>query len=217
MIPTVVPFISNKPMKPLIKIAALSAVVAVSILSIGFGVKMMHSSMDDRLAHTFAYLKPAQTISTQQPVVMSMRKLNRYVTATYYEEVLKKAEKQHTFMTNDQLLMIYKVTVEAGFDLSQFSESNIETPTDSTVILTLPKAQLLPQRSKPSDKQVFKDSNKWTFAEENELHSQAMQEARENALHEGILERAEQNCRKYMSQLLVAFGYQKDNVTVRFK
>lgn len=204
-------------MKPLIKIAALSAVVAVSMLLIGFGVKMMHSSMDDRLAHTFAYLKPAQTISTQQPVVMSMRKLNRYVTATYYEEVLKKAEKQHTFMTNDQLLMIYKVTVEAGFDLSQFSESNIETPTDSTVILTLPKAQLLPQRSKPSDKQVFKDSNKWTFAEENELHSQAMQEARENALHEGILERAEQNCRKYMSQLLVAFGYQKDNVTVRFK
>lgn len=202
-------------MKPLYKILISIAGALVLALFVLLTINALQNSYSSKVGKAISYMKTGQTIRAGQPIVTSMRRLNRYVTATYYEEVLLNEEKTR-LLGKDQLVMIYHVTVEAGFDLTHLADESVATPTDTTVILTLPHAVILPGRSKPSDKEVFKDSDKWSFEEENQLHQKALSIAQQNARDEGLIGKAETNCRKYMTQLLMALGYKEHNVTIKF-
>ncbi len=163
-----------------------------------------------QLSSTFI---PQQTIWAQIPIVESIRDMQQFVTASYYEELPKIDTKARQWpITNDALVIIYNVTIEAGFDLSQISSDDIKIYGDTAITVKLPAPGIITRNCNPSDKVVFHDSNKWTQAELDEMHQQALDEAEHNAKSGGIMTNAINNGREYMTRLLCSFGFKEENV-----
>ena len=155
-----------------------------------------------------AALWPRQNVWTEAPVLESIRQMQVLSCASYYEELPIVSSKSHTWpIPDDELVIIYRVTVEAGFDLSRLREEDVTQYGDSAITLHLPDPEILSVRCNPSDKTVFHDNNAWSDAELKQLHRQATDRAERNALQEGLLRRASENGRAYLTRLLSSCGY----------
>ena len=102
---------------------------------------------------------PQQTIWTDTPIVESIRSMQQFVTASYYEELPIVSTKDRQWpIPDDDLVIIYNVTIEAGFDLSRLTEADVTLQGDSAITVRLPAPGILKRRCNPSDKTVFHDS-----------------------------------------------------------
>ena len=143
--------------------------------------------------------------------VEEIKKISELNTASYYEEMLlEKRDTTKGFLgkKNKHLLaVLVKGNLKVGFDLSQISEDDISIGDDQSIVITLPEAKVTDIITNPSDRTIVYDIN--------ELTNQAKTVLVNNAREEGIFEKATEQGKKEMTNLLKAMGYEK--VTVKVK
>jgi hypothetical protein len=114
----------------------------------------------------------------------------------------------HTMTTDDELVLITRGKVRAGFDLSELREQDIMVDSVS-ITLKLPKPQILDVISNPSDFETFEESGKWSHEEVTTYKNEARAAIEKDALESGILERAEESGKQKLTSFLQALGFQK--------
>ena len=158
---------------------------------------------------------PHQTVWASTPVVESIRQMSRLVTASYYEEDIEVRSRTRIMpLAPEELVMIYKVTIEAGFDLSRLPDDAIRLHGDTAIILQLPAPTILTRRCNPSDQIVFHDSNSWSEADLARMYQKAIDEVEHNAKREGLIAQAIINGRHQLTLLLCSFGFDEEHVHV---
>ncbi len=153
--------------------------------------------------------------------VEEIKKISELNTASYYEEMLlEKRDTTKGFLgkKNKHLLaVLVKGNLKVGFDLSQISEDDISIGEDKSVVITLPEAKVTDIITNPSDMTIVyggKDKH-FTNDDINELLNQAKTVLTNNARAEGIFDKATEQGKKEIANLLKAMGYK--NVTVKVK
>ena len=153
--------------------------------------------------------------------VEEIKKISELNTASYYEEMLlEKRDTPKGFLgkKNKHLLaVLVKGNLKVGFDLSQISEDDISIGDDQSIVITLPEAKVTDIITNPSDRTIVYGEKDKHFTENdiNELTNQAKTVLVNNAREEGIFEKATEQGKKEMANLLKAMGYEK--VTVKIK
>ena len=175
------------------------------------GVESPFSRLGRRVSEAFV---PHQTIWTDTPIVESIRAMQQFVTASYYEELpIVNTKDRQWPIPDDDLVIIYNVTIEAGFDLSQLTDADITLQGDSAITVRLPAPAILTRKCNPSDKTIFHDSNKWNQAELDKMHQEALDKVEHNARRDGLMTTALSNGKQYITQLLGSFGFKQVNVS----
>ena len=176
------------------------------------GVESPFSRLGRRVSESCV---PHQTIWTDTPIVESIRAMQQFVTASYYEELPIVSTKDRQWpIPDDDLVIIYNVTIEAGFDLSQLAEADVTLQGDSVLTVRLPAPAILTRRCNPSDKTIFHDSNRWSQTELDQMHQQALDRVEHNARRDGLMSTALANGKQYITRLLCTFGFEPKNVIV---
>lgn len=152
--------------------------------------------------------------------VEEIKKISELNTASYYEEMLlEKRDTTKGFLKSNKhlLAVLVKGNLKVGFDLSQISEGDISIGEDKSVVITLPEAKVTDIITNPSDRTIVYGEKDKHFTENdiNELTNQAKTVLVNNAREEGIFEKATEQGKKEMTNLLKAMGYEK--VTVKIK
>jgi len=179
------------------------------------GVESPFSRLGRQMSSTFV---PQQTIWTDTPIVESIRGMRQFITASFYEELpIVNTKDRQWPIPDDDLVIIYNVTIEAGFDLSQLADEDIILQGDSAITVYLPAPGILTRRCNPSDKIVFHDSNRWSQAELDKMHQEALDKVEHNAKRDGLMTNAITNGCQYMTRLLCSFGFKQDNVHVHIR
>lgn len=152
--------------------------------------------------------------------VEEIKKISELNTASYYEEMLlEKRDTTKGFLKKSKhlLAVLVKGNLKVGFDLSQISEDDISIGEDQSIVITLPEAKVTDIITNPSDRTIVYGEKDKHFTENdiNELTNQAKTVLVNNAREEGIFEKATEQGKKEMTNLLKAMGYEK--VTVKIK
>ncbi len=152
--------------------------------------------------------------------VEEIKKISELNTASYYEEMLlEKRDTTKGFLHKNKhlLAVLVKGNLKVGFDLSQISEDDISIGDDQSIVITLPEAKVTDIITNPSDRTIVYGEKDKHFTENdiNELTNQAKTVLVNNAREEGIFEKATEQGKKEMANLLKAMGYEK--VTVKIK
>lgn len=110
--------------------------------------------------------------------------------------------------------------LKAGIDLSKFDPSQIKVnESDKSVVITLPKAELLsfnipPDEAKLAYEKVALTRFNFTAQERNLLLQQGEEDIRKDVPNMGILQDAEKNATSFFKSLLSQIGF--ETVTVKF-
>lgn len=147
------------------------------------------------------------TIDKTMNVVEEINQLAEFTTATYYQEIFIKKVREG-LLFDDELVMITKGKVRAGFDLSTLTEEDIVIDTH-TIKIRLPKVKILDIITNPSDFETYIESGKWSFDEVNEYKKEARGKLEKNAIEGGILELAEKSAFEKLSSLFQALGFKE--------
>jgi hypothetical protein len=138
-------------------------------------------------------------------VVEGINQLAEIATATYYQEIFINKIRKRTFF-DDELVIITKGKVRAGFDLTSIKEDDI-TIDEDVIRIRLPKVKILDVITNPSDFETFVEIGRWSFSEVNEYKRETRQKLEENAIKGGILERAEASALTKLASFLHALGF----------
>ena len=152
--------------------------------------------------------------------VEEIKKISELNTASYYEEMLlEKRDTTKGFLHKNKhlLAVLVKGNLKVGFDLSQISEDDISIGDDQSIVIKLPEAKVTDIITNPSDRTIVYGEKDKHFTENdiNELTNQAKTVLVNNAREEGIFEKATEQGKKELANLLKAMGYEK--VTVKIK
>jgi len=197
-------------------IQLISRILKLILVFLVVGIVYWSYQHFDTIKHKFyETFVPHQTIWASTPIVESIRDMKQLVAASYYEELVKVRSKDRIRpLPKEELVIIYEVTIEAGFDLSHFSENNIKLVDDTAIYVNLPVPRIFEPRCNPSDQTVFHDSNSWSEAEQRKMMQSAKEEAEHNAKSAGLIDQAMNNGCRCISQLLYTLGFKEEHVHV---
>ena len=150
----------------------------------------------------------AITIDKTSNIVEEINQLAELTTATYYQDVVIRKTKQISLFGKDEIVLIIKGKVRAGFDLSILTEQDIFVDSFS-IKIRLPQVKIIDIITNPSDFETFIETGKWSFNEVNDFKKEAREKLEENAIDGGILELAEKSGMEKLTSLLQAFGFKE--------
>lgn len=164
-------------------------------------------------------------IDNTTEVITEIRKIAELGTSCFYEEMVLRDSKPNALTDNeygkraatilgdddgvlieDEIVVIAKGKVKAGFDLTQMTEDDVLFRND-TLFVTLPHAKILDVIINPSDFEVFSESGYWYDSQIVSLKLRAKQRLVNDAKYEGILSKAEASGQATVSDLLKSSGY----------
>jgi hypothetical protein len=135
-------------------------------------------------------------------IVKEIKEIQELFTQSCYDEILFNSRiiDGNIFKGNQQLILIARGYVKAGFDLKELSEKNIKLR-DKTITLHLPPPAILGVVSNPNDQTII-ISEKNIQDEINMFNGMINIMLKENAIRAGILERSAEQGKKVLSRLL---------------
>lgn len=142
-------------------------------------------------------------------VITQIKAINEFVTANYYEELALHFSKKSTKLldrSRDEIVMIAKGQVRAGFNMSKIKENDIEIHSD-TIMLILPQAEILDVIINPSDFEIYVEDGKWSKNQIDQIKLIAKKRIREHAIQEGILPKATIIAQRKLKEILQASGF----------
>jgi len=164
---------------------------------------------------------PTTTLRTDSAaVIRRVQQLNRLETTSFtIEKVIEAGVEGNPFynlLYKDKLLLIAHGTVVAGIDLSQITESDISiSPDGKSLTIRLPPAQILSASLDNSKTRVYQRDSA-LFAENKDLETQARIAAENQILiaacEDGILQKATNDAKAAMTQLLTLADFESVNV-----
>jgi hypothetical protein len=216
-IPDPAPESRRRPFRTLMTLGVVLA-VAVTLLA---GARLLLPSFDNPFG--------SQRTDRSQPVLLqSVRDLSRFVgadgTFQVVVDVQDKRDNIPAFLLNRRTLFVAAGTVEAYVDFSRIGEGAVKVSDDGkTATVTLPAPEL--------SKAALDMEKSYVFAEESgalnrlkdlvdpdpgrqqEVYKLGEQRITEAAAGAGLGQRAQDNTRKMLEQLLKSLGYQTVTVT----
>jgi hypothetical protein len=149
-------------------------------------------------------------------IVEEIRRLAELTTITYYGDYAIVKKKQRAvkifgltlYNTEDELVLIVKGKVRAGFDLSKLQKLDIMTDSISMITLKLPKAKVLDIITNPSDFETFEENGNWSYEEITKFKREARTAIEQYAMKIGILEMAEKAGKENFTSFFKALGFQ---------
>ncbi len=126
----------------------------------------------------------------------------------------KKADKASTVVNSDnEILLIGKGHVRAGFDLGKVQESDLVIHGD-TLDITLPPTEVFDIIMNPSDFTTEYEKGTWSHELTKPIKERAKATLEQNAIENGILTKAEENGKTQLEAIFTAFGFKKVNIVV---
>lgn len=168
-----------------------------------------------RFTDLFDFIKKKPlTIDDTANVVSEIKKLGEFTTACYYEEMAirdsyKEKGKFLVFNTTseNEILLIGKGIVRAGFDLSKIAENDLRVKGD-TIEVDLPQPEIFDIIMNPSDFTTEYESGTWTHEMTKPIKMRAKSDLEKNANNFGIIKKAEEGGLKRLEALFKTFGFQ---------
>jgi hypothetical protein len=198
-------------------VAVIAVVVAVSVAQ---GLHLMPGWLNP-----FA----EETKDRTGPVVLkSIRDLSRYEAATGNFQVVVDLERDAKFLPNavrgQRTLFVGNGSVDAFVDFSRLSKDGVTVNADRTAVtIRLPRARLEPTNLDPKHSYVFA-TQRGVFdrigdffggnpGDQQQLYSVAAQKIQVAAQQSGLRERADQNTKLMLQNMLTALGFNQVTVT----
>ena len=199
--------VATKAIMPLVIKIVLGVVLAGAL---GFGAKEIF---------TRKQLAIADTVN----VVDKIKKIGEFTTVCYYEELAIMDKRIDTTgksiwggynTTENEIVLIGKGRVRAGFDLKKVKENDIYVHGD-TLDMIIPKAEVFDIIMNPSDFTTEYESGTWSHENTKSLKARAKQQLEQDALECGLLKKAETNGQKRLKSLFAVFGYKTINIAIK--
>jgi uncharacterized protein DUF4230 len=202
---------------------SLLAIVAIIAVVVAVGVAQRLNLMPGWL-NPFA----EETKDRTGPVVLkSIRDLSRYEAATGNFQVVVDLEKDAKFLPDSvrgkRTLFVGNGSVDAFVDFSRLSTGGVSVNADRTAVtVRLPRAQLEPTNLDPRHSYVFA-TQRGIFnrigdffggnpGDQQQLYTLAAQKIQAAAQQSGLRERADQNTKLMLENMLRALGFKKVTV-----
>lgn len=166
-------------------------------------------------------------------VVTSIKKIAEFVSMNYYEEFILTKEKvgasvdnsvskkvlgwfgkKATDVSKDQLVIIAKGNVRAGFNLTKVAEEDIHVSND-TLTMALPPAEILDVTINPSGFEIFYEDGKWNHEQVKALENEGIASLKAKAEKAGIIEKAEKNGIEQLQSMYKAMGFKEVICTIK--
>jgi len=166
---------------------------------------------------------PEPYIEVGPTVVESVRDVAKLTTVEVVESTLIEKGNDSGWLnwaTGDKIVMMVVAEIGAGVDLSGLSPTDFDVdPETGSVIVDLPNAEIQYVATDNDATQVFDRDTGLLTKGDPQLESDARQVAEqilvEAALGQNILQRADQNAREVVENLLMLAGYTSVDFTVR--
>ncbi len=202
--------------------AKVATVLLVILVLVGgyFGLKVAFPNFNLSLKKE---LKIAETAN----VVEQIKKISEFTTACYYEEFVltnersdapnKNVSKALGFMRveadsiHNEIAIICKATVRAGYDLSEITENDLKVSKD-TVSIKLPSPKVFDVIMNPSDYEIYVEEGKWSHEEITAMQTNAQKDVLVDAVNFGILKKADEVGKVRIEELFKTFGFNVVNV-----
>ena len=206
-----------------VKVTTKIALIAVGIIVIVAAVAVLYYNPFNWNISLFGdrSLKIADT----KNVVEHVREISEFTTASYYEEfvvqeskiVAKESlfgfKKDQVDSVQNEIVIILKGKVRAGFDLSKMTEANLCAKSD-TLLVQLPAPELFDVIINPSDYEIFIEEGKWSHDEIQAFQVQSKEQLRTHALKENIIGKAKTEGKERLTNLFKTFGYKVVEVSI---
>lgn len=167
-------------------------------------------------------------IADTPTVVESIKSIAEMATACYFEEKIILEKKANYLVDNkmgeflgkaankeplleDELCLIAKGHVRAGYNLQEMSEQDIVLK-DGALTITLPKVRILDVIINPKGWDFYVESGDWR-ERIKDIQSTARQLIEQDAVRSGILDKAARNGETKIKAIMHGLGYQ--DVTVK--
>lgn len=157
-------------------------------------------------------------IADTKNVVEHVKTISEFTTACYYEEFVvqesKIVAKENMFSlkkgqidsVQNEIVIILKGKVRAGFDLSKMTENDL-CATNDTLTVLLPAPELFDVIINPSDYEIFVEEGKWSHDEIQTFQNRSKEYLLAQAQQENILDKAKKEGRERLGNLFKNFGY----------
>ena len=207
-----------------VKVTTKIALIAVGIIVIVAAVAVLYYNPFNWNISLFGdrSLKIADT----KNVVEHVREISEFTTASYYEEfvvqeskiVAKESlfgfKKDQVDSVQNEIVIILKGKVRAGFDLSKMTEADLCAKSD-TLLVQLPAPELFDVIINPSDYEIFIEEGKWSHDEIQAFQVQSKEQLRTHALQEDIIGKAKTEGKERLTNLFKTFGYNVVEVSIK--
>ena len=125
-----------------------------------------------------------------------------------------RADNVSTVVNSDnEILLIGKGHVRAGFDLAKVQESDLDVHGD-TLYVKLPSAEVFDIIMNPSDFTTEYEKGTWSHELTKPIKERAKTTLEQNAIDGGILTKAEESGKKQLEAIFTAFGFKQVIITV---
>jgi len=152
-------------------------------------------------------------------VLAQVRQMNQLATVRYTVQKVVGLREEKQPLGSESILLILQARVEAGVDLASMQPGDVTVHHDRSVVVTLPKAQILNVAVDEKETKVWDRQKTWwtpwvpySLDLEQRARMKGLETARQAAIDMGILANAQQNAERSVRTLL-GFGGAK-NVTV---
>ena len=162
-------------------------------------------------------------IANTPAIVISIKKIAEFVTVSFFEEKImidRKPQKivdhklgrflagklhKENGIVYDEVCLIAKGNVRAGYDLKEISSQDIQI-SNRVLQIKLPNPKIIDVIINPKGWDFYVEDGDWSEEEIVKLKEKAKKEVEEDAITLGILKKAEQGKEK-LKILLMSFGF----------
>lgn len=149
-------------------------------------------------------------------IVLQVRRLSTLSTVRYTVQKIVTLEEQKQPVGSERILLVVQARVEAGINLAELQQRDVERRSDGTVVIRLPQAQILNASIDEKETRVWDRSKTWWtpwVPYSNDLEKKArmmgLDAARQSAIEMGILRQAETGASEAIRSLLALAGIRK--------
>lgn len=153
------------------------------------------------------------TIEETANVIDEIKKIGEFTTTCYYEEIAMHDTRIDTTSIlgithhkNNEIVLIGKGTVRAGFDLAKLTDDALTAHGD-TLEIRLPDVEIFDIILNPSDFSIEYEDGTWDNEMLKPIKAEAKKQLEANAIASGILKKADESGRNHLKSLFATFGY----------
>ena len=193
--------------------------LVIVVLSVGLGVGISRLDFAERVPLIGPLLQERPARTTTSPVVVEgVKELDRLATVRVTESIIVTRESGSDnaldrLFSGEKVLLVASGNVEAGVDLSDLGENDVEVRED-TVTIRLPEPEVLSASLDESKTRVYdRDYSPLNLRPDDDLVEEARSRAEERieaaARQNGILDTAEQNAEDSIRAFVTTLGFEK--------
>ena len=116
--------------------------------------------------------------------------------------------------SSNEIVLIGKGKVRAGFDLAKIEEKDIRIKND-TLYVTLPPVELFDIIMNPSDFTTEYENGKWSHELVRPIKEKAKEQLEKDAIECGLLDNSKESCVTKLTEMFKTFGFKTVYVTVQ--